>query len=257
MGIVASLIIANFNKERLLLNTLSALSGEVEFQWLEVIVADDHSRNDPEPVVQKVLGKIGCQFKYLRFPENVGGRVARSLACQAMDPSSRIVLTIASDVMIVSPGIVKQMLDAVSPGKVVLPEVKNIPVPHDVWKNIELYKARLLESWGMYEDGVRIYQGTKRPDHKNFLFCAAALKEDLFRCGYEHLSCDLWLDAQMRKQKLEMLWVDGFKAVHQMHNFIQHPCSEIGKCEFSDSCQRRGVRKLEGESCCSTQKECL
>ena len=253
MGIEASVIIANFNKERALLNTLHALAGEVDFPEIEVIVVDDHSRNDPEPVVKKVFGD---KAKYMRFPANVGGRVARSMACRIMDPASKIIVTIASDVMVITPGIIRAMLEAVSPGEIVLPEVKSIPVPPDVWENVQLYKDRLLESWQMYEDGIRIYQGSRRPDHKNFLFCAAALKEDLFSAGYEDLSCDFWLDAKMRKAGLKMKWMDWMKAIHQMHSFVQHPCSEIGTCEFSKSCEKRGVRQLEGGSCFSTQKEC-
>jgi glycosyltransferase involved in cell wall biosynthesis len=247
MTVEASLIIANFNREEQLVNTLAALATEVVFPELEVIVVDDYSKNDPQPVVEKILKDIGCNFKYCRFPENVGGRKARSLATALMEPSAKMILTLAADVIVISPGIIRKMLDTVAPGVLVMPEVKSIPVPIDIYRSIELYKDRLLESWEMYDGGPKIYQGPSRPDKKFYLFCAAALKEDLFHCGYENLSCDFWFDAQIRKNGLKPKFMEDLKAIHQMHRFVQHPCSEIGTCEFTPSCEKRGVQKLRSQ----------
>lgn len=240
----ASLIIAHYEKYSELPNTLCGLLSELDRRDVETIFIDDASLYDPKPVVAKILSSAKAPWKYERLEKRLGSRRSRGYGVSLMDPTSEIVLTLSSDIILVSPGIIEAMINSVEDGYVALPEVKNMPVAECAWENIDFFKKTVLTNWNMYAGGKAIYQGPSRPDGRLFLFCAALTKKTALELGFDGLSCDLAFSEKMKSFGVKPIWLDSFKAVHQMHPWVQHPCADLGACRFSQSCVNRGVQKL-------------
>ena len=88
---------------------------------------------------------------------------------------------------------------------------------------------------------------TRNWDHhyeKWYFFCTAMRKEDALATGMDKIACcDAVLDKRLRELGMQPKYIDGLKAIHQSHPWVQHPCPALSECEYSDEfrCRDRGV----------------
>ena len=238
----ASIFMATFNKGKYLPNVLYSISNQKTTFPFEVCIVDDYSRVGPELLIRKYLHPE-IELKYKRLTQNVGGRFARNICLDMMDPEANVAIITSCDVIYCQPFLLEELCQNVSEGIFTMPEIIDLEMPLDTLLPRSAMN-RLLERWeaGNY-DHATVYAGSRK-EHKEYYFFLGAIRvDDLIKTGYRENSCDPIMDAKIKELGFEVKYLDHLKAVHQHHEWEKHPCRIVDTCERSALCRKRNVRK--------------
>lgn len=238
----ASIFMATYNKEQYLPNVLTSINKQETTFPFEVCIVDDYSRVDPEPLIRKYL-RPKIELKYKRLTQNVGGRFARNICLDMMDPEANIAIITSCDVIYCQPFLLEELCQNVSEGIFTMPEIITLEVPVDRIINTTQMR-RILKQWddGIYKDAT-VYSGSRK-EHKEYYFFLGAIRtKDLVQTGYRENSCDPIMDAKIKELGFEVKYLDHLKAIHQHHEWIRHPCKAVDHCEHTRACKQRNIRK--------------
>jgi hypothetical protein len=189
----------------------------------EVCAIDDHSLVDPKPLYKKYLKKV--PFKYKRLPERVGTRKSLCRCLDLISPDSTIIVSQSADVMYGSPYLLQGLCEKVAPYTIVMPEVRNISIPKDLYLNFERDIDKYLgeETIEVEEakkgDDFLFYAGPRQPNPKWrwYMFLAAVLKKDLLKTCYPYDCFDRSVSESMHQLGFICYYLSGHIGIHQRH----------------------------------------
>lgn len=231
----ASILMSTFNKRDILPNVLEGIKRqEAPFDW-ECIVIDDASRIKPDRIIKNY------PFTYLPLTMHEGGRFAMAKGLELMNPTTEVVVLTSCDVIWLQPNILKELVNGVFNKQPTFAEVINYPVSYRL-NDWDAWAKESLTTWDKMPNGPMIYSGSRRPDGYWFFFLSAILKDDLLSLGFNQCGCDYMMDRKMRENGFKPKYLDHLKAIHQAHEWIQHPCREVDKCFYGSFCKARGIR---------------
>lgn len=238
----ASIFMATFNKGKYLPNVLYSISNQKTTFPFEVCIVDDYSSVDPERLIRKYLGP-NVELKYKRLTQNVGGRFARNICLDMMDPEANVAIITSCDVIYCQPFLLEELCQNVSEGIFTMPEVIDIEMPIGMLLPRSAMN-RLLERWeaGNY-DHATVYAGSRKEHKEYYFFLGAIMVDDLIKTGYRENSCDQIMDAKIKELGFEVKYLDHLKAIHQHHEWERHPCRDVDCCENTKACKQRNIKK--------------
>ena len=219
----ASIFIATYNKNEGLPNVLVSIDKQITNFEFEVCAIDDHSLVDPRPIYEKYLKKV--PFKYNRLPNRVGTRKSLCHCLDLISPDSTIVISQSSDVMYGDSHLLQKMYNKVAPYTVVMPEVRNISIPVDLYLNFDRDIDKYLgEETIKVEEAKKgndflFYAGPRQPNpkHRWYMFLAAILKEDLLKTCYSYNCFDRAVSDRMHRLGFICHYLSGPIGIHQRH----------------------------------------
>jgi len=233
----ASILLATYNKNECLPNTLYSISQQKTTFPVEVCVVDDCSDVDPEPIIKKFVPDA----KYKRLEKHVGLPYFQSICCELMSEDSDIVIIQSSDVMYLGNSVIQNLCDAVKPGFFSMATVKNISVGDKLYQHDILYgdtTKTFIKNWDQVQ-GIHIYSGKDRPGGDWLLFLGAMTKDDMIKIDFDYRCCDVIVQQKIKEKGLQPIFLDEVKAVHQKHPPADlWPCSIVDSCEYW--CRRKG-----------------
>ena len=263
----ASILLATYNKNDCLPNTLYSIARQKVSFPFEVCIVDDISIVDPEPIVRKFFYMEGESLpsdeswhegyepfdkywgagyaKYQRLDKHVGGQFSQSLCCNMMDEDSDIVIIQSCDVMYLQDNTIQHLCDAVRPGYFTMAIVKNIAVKPNLYEDYDEEIEPILANWDQISitanptQGINIYSGKDRPGGDWLFFLGAMTKEDLLKIDFDYRCCDVVVQQKIKERGMQPIFLDDIKAVHQKHPPADlWPCSIVDRCEYW--CKRKG-----------------
>lgn len=224
----ASILLATYNKDDCLPNTLYSISKQETTFPFETVIVDDVSLIDPEPTVRKFLPDA----EYLRLEKHVGTQFSQSRCFDFISPDSTVVVIQSCDVMYVDSKALDTICKLVVPGEFVLPEVKNVSVLPTMFESFDESISALMESYEAVE-GSDIYQGINRPKGDWLMFLGAVGKDDAMKIDFHNRCCDIAVQRRIMEVGFKPLFVNEVKAVHQKHSPADRwPCSIVDSCEY-------------------------
>lgn len=230
----ASILLATYNKEACLPNTLRSIALQKTSFPFEVLVTDDCSLISPQQIVKTYLPEA----KFYRYPHHAGFVFSQGRGMTDMDPDSDIVVIQSCDVMYLSENVLEELCTSVTPGHFAMAHVRNVDVA-----GMTLFKSAPL-GWHLpgiihlrnkflETKGTNIYSGTQRPSGDWLLFLGAMRTEDAFRIGFHENCCDVVVQQKIKENGLKPIFRDDVFAVHQHHPWAHRwPCPVINQCSY-------------------------
>lgn len=226
----ASVLLAHYNKNPCLPNTLAGYARQQTTFPIEYCFLDDHSEIDPQPVVKKYLP----QAKYKRLTETAGTQFSLGKAFEMIDDATDVVVITSCDVFPLQTFALDRLCEAAAEGAPAMPEVSDQVVPGGVYENFDAYCEHALKGW--VGSSQWIFLGSKRP--LLYLFLGAVHRKDLEAIDFRHNCCDVVVDYKLREHAgAKPQWMDDLKAIHQHHCSVKYPCAILKDCPFY--CYRR------------------
>lgn len=220
----ASIFIANFNKNDVLPNVLVSLSRQETSFPIELCFVDDCSDEDPLPLIENYLPNM--ELKYKRLNERIGTRKSMCECINLMSPESDIIICQSSDVMYGGPSLIQELCSNVKPGTLVMPEVRNITIPKDLYLDFNVDKyltnaAIMIENSRRGNDFV-FYAGPRQPapGRRWYMFLAAISKEDLLKTCFPYNCFDKDVSDSMHSLGFTCVYlppVPDLVGIHQRH----------------------------------------
>ena len=245
----ASILLATYNKNDCLPNTLYSIARQKVSFPFEVCIVDDISIVDPEPIVRKFFDIEGSKTyfsgkdsnssaltnahaKYKKLYNHVGGQFSQSLCCDMMDKDTDIVIIQSCDVMYLQDNTIQRLCDTVKPGYFTMAIVKNIAVKPNLWEDYDEEIKPVLANWDQTQ-GINIYSGKDRPGGDWLFFLGAMTKEDLLKIDFDYRCCDVVVQQKIKEHGMQPIFLEDVKAVHQKHPPADlWPCSIVDRCEY-------------------------
>lgn len=216
-----SLLIAHYNKNECLPNTLYSIARQKTSFPFEVCFVDDCSDIDPKPIVDKFLPDA----KYLRLDKNAGSQFVRKYCMDMMDKDSDTVVILSTDVIITSKLGVKILCSNLQKRRIAFAEVRNIKVSPDLYLKFDKEVEGII-----YDNWIgEIYSGVQRKQHWYMFFSAINLI-DLKQVEFDKNNCDVLIDYKFRKNGIYPIYFPDIKGIHQQHESIIYPCKVLKEC---------------------------
>ena len=220
-----SLLIAHYNKNECLPNTLYSIARQRTSFPMEVCFVDDCSDIDPKPIVDKFLPDA----KYLRLEKNAGSQFVRKYCMDLMSKDSGTTVILSTDVIIPQSFGVELLCNGLrsflNEKRVAFAYVRNTPVPKDLYLDFEVGVEDILKNQWNGE----VYSGIQRKQHWYMFFSAIRLK-DLKTLEFDKNNCDVLVDYKMRQNQIYPIYLPGIKGIHQQHESIIYPCKILKEC---------------------------
>lgn len=236
----AAVLIAHYDKNAQLRNTLAGIARQVTTFPFEVCIIDDHSKVDPVSIVEEQLwGKSSMMsYKYKRLEKNVGGQFSHGMCMDLVSDDVDVIVVMSCDVVMVGTNIIEELCKRVKGKQVVTAEVHDIPIPEDMYKNFEAHIERSMKMW----DGARTYSNPIRM----YMFLSAVRRDYLEMSGYCELNCDYITHIQFERMGMKHYIYQDLKAIHQHHKNLEYTCSIQKDCEYP-CMKNRGKRRYRME----------
>jgi glycosyltransferase involved in cell wall biosynthesis len=235
-----AILLCAFEKNDCLPNTLTGIAKQNTSFPVQTILVDDCSPVDPEPIAREYLPDIRC----VRLDNRSGGRLTRMKYFEYIDEDVDTLVFLSADVVMLQDNIVETLCNGIGPRLFTMAQVKNHYVLPNSHQNWGFFKNQMLDMWDVLPGGGKIYSGRERPDGKWYFFCAAIRKKDALALEMDKMvCCDAVLDKKLRGQQFTVRYCDELKAIHQAHQWVQHPCAVLDTCDHSRefACRDRGV----------------
>jgi len=228
----ASILLATYNKNSCLRNTLYSITRQKTDFPFEVCIVDDVSEEDPLPIIREMFQGSGIPYFYEQLPKHVGGQFSQSLCMGLMSPDSTIGIVQSCDVMYVQDDLLQRLCAPVRPRFFSMAGVKNILIDPEAYLYYNKVVDGVLSIWDSVK-GVNIYSGINRPGGDWLLFLGAMTREDLLKIAFDYWSCDIVIQQKIKEKGLKPVFLDEVKAVHQQHPPAHlWPCSAVDRCEY-------------------------
>jgi len=238
----ASVCMSIYNKNDVLPNVLYSLSQQKTTFPFEVCIVDDHSDEDPYPIIEEFLVSKGIPVKYQRLDQYEGFMVAYDLVLNMPSEGYNCMVLQSADVIYLEDDIIEQLCNNLSPHFFTMLEVQNLAISKDFYLNFEENKNFVLQNWNNYTQLRRqllYYEGVKR-ETTWFFFLGAILKEDLKE---NYAVCDMLFNKNLHENRMVPIFINSH-AVHQNHRHLQYECPLIKSCGI---CSRNVDKKTRAE----------
>jgi len=223
----AAILIAHYNKNNQLRNTLAGIARQVTTFPFEVCIVDDHSEVDPEDIIKEALD--GVTYKYSRLEENVFAQHTQKYCYDLVSDDVDIILIMSCDVVMVDTNIIEELCQRLEGKQVVTGDVRNIPLHENAYQDFENTTTRALDLWEAsqtYSNPIRLY-----------LFMSVIKRSVLDRSKFKDNNCDMVMDASLRNLGCNHIIYNDLKAIHQKHESFIHPCPIVNECTLP--CMRK------------------
>ena len=232
--IKASIIITTYEKNKLLPNVFYSISRQVTNFDFEVCVLDDYSSKDPKPLFDRYLQVKNKKYKRIlnhlgnrahvhsdHFPTMPWFKSAHSMSLDMVSPESDVVIDQSADVIWASDFLLQDLVDSMKEKEVVIPRVKNMDFPEDLWAmNWEEIISYLVNHEEVGPNSVYAgdYQGSRAP---RVGMLNAFYKKDLLG-ELNFLGCGADEETGGLLTNLGYKWIyrDDLIGIHQRHEAI-------------------------------------
>ena len=226
-----AVLLATFNKNDCLPNTLWSLSRQKTSFPVEVCIVDDCSDIDPKLIIEQFLPGA----KYKRLDKHVGTQFSQSRCLDMVSSDTDVVVIQSADVMCIQDDVLERLckgLDGYADGYFSMAQVRNISVPPDYWRAPEDGFERLRAMYGAVQ-GTNIYSGSRRPSGDWLLFLGAMTKADAYKINFDYRCCDIVVQHRLKEEGVQPIFADYLWAIHQHHPWTHKwPCSIVDSCEY-------------------------
>lgn len=224
-----AVFLATYNKNKYLPNTLYAISRQKTSEPFEVCIIDDHSKEDPEPIIRKFLPDA----KYVRLPKTVGFMFSHCYNMDIVSPEVENVIIMSSDVIMASENIIEDFVSVVKHGSPIFGEVLSMKVPKTLHQKFDSEIILALDKWRkVFAHKENICTGRHRLTSWLF-FLGAIKKDDLYSIEFNYNCCDGVLAPKMMDFKFKPEIYPRIKGIHQFHGKqIIHPCTIEEICKY-------------------------
>jgi glycosyltransferase involved in cell wall biosynthesis len=227
------IFIAIHNKTSCLPNTFESINRQRTRDNVTVYIVDDGS-DDPGEIVDVINNHLRVPYFLMTLSKNIGFAKSQSKCLDLVDSSVNVIILQSCDVLYGDDYLLQRMVDELRPGMAVMPEVRNVAVPPDLWKDWDiayyLQEERLYETLrainkdpkqpNMGEYGLQhtIFAGPRQPapDRRLYFFLGAILREDLDRTCFATTCGDVALAKSMISKGIQVKYVEGI-GLHQKH----------------------------------------
>jgi len=245
----AAIIFAIYNKpERVIRNTLYALSRQIVPFEVEICIVDDCSEINPHEIVYEYIPNA----HYKRLERRLGSRDAKVEALKMVSDDVDTIVITGSDVIMLNTNTIDYLCEHVEDRRVIFAEVYNDEVKDSLNdSNIGEFRKHYNNQWDeLYRKGGRFHAKdyhiyTGRNTEGSWLFYLGAItKQNIMDIGYMENSCDAVIAPKMKEMEYEAEILTYVKGVHQRHVKIYYPCDKEDTCEYY--CMRtrsRGIKR--------------
>ena len=226
----AAVLIAHYNKNAQLRNTLTGIAKQVVTFPFEVCIVDDHSTVDPLPDIVNAFPNV--KFKYKRLEKNVYAQYTQKYCYDLVSDDVDTIIIMSCDVIMVDTNIIEELCQRLYTLKgrhVVTGDVRNINFSEGACKDFEFEIDKAMEVWDIsqtYSNPIRLY-----------LFMTAIKRSILDASEFKNNNCDMVMDASLRRLSCAHGIYDDLRAIHQKHPSVIHPCPIVDQCTFP--CMRK------------------
>lgn len=236
-----AVVMATFNKNAELPNTLFSLNRQKTTHDIEVCIVDDRSDVDPKPIIDKFLTKF--PVKYKRLDERAGVQFSHGMAFDMISDDVEVVLQPSSDVIYSQDTILHDLCIAVEDKMPAFVEVLDIPVDPTMYKDFDSGIKYYLDNWHtwptridvelngiLYKNCSTVYSG--RPECSWLFFMGAMTAKNFEDIGFRYLACDAYMHPVMRELGFKSKLLPWLKGIHQRHHKEMYKCNLLDHCPY-------------------------
>jgi len=228
----AAVLIAHYNKNEQLKNTLIGIARQKTQHPFEVCIVDDRSEVDPMGAIGEILIPADIDYKYKRLEKNYGAQYSQKPCYDLVSDDVDTIIIMSCDVIMADTNIIEELTNqlwSLDGNYIVTGDVRNISFPK-IAHDFEFEIDKTMEVWDIsqtYSNPIRMY-----------LFMTAIKRHILDRSDFKNNNCDVLMDTSLKRLGCKHYIDKELRAVHQKHPDVIHPCSIVNECKYS--CIRRG-----------------
>lgn len=208
----ASIILATYNKNEVLHNTMMGLSKQnISFPY-EVCIVDDGSDISPEGIIRKYIPDDILKFK--RFEKNVGPINAKQHSYKMASEDSDILVTMACDIIPLDYDCIERLCKGIGEKIFTIAEVNTMEVDPNMYTRWDSEVEKMKGGFSGMHPYLNVYCGSLKPG-RWYIFLGAFRREDA-----EDVNLFGLKDVSYRKNLNKGRYQSVFpmvRAMHQMH----------------------------------------
>ena len=253
-----AILIATYNKEKQLANTLCSIARQKTSFPFEVCIVDDCSKIDPEPIIREFLPDA----KYKRLKKRLGSNGGPSACLDLVSPDVDVVVLMTSDIILVGDDSLECLCERVGDQKVVFGVVLNVDIKSNFHKKMESNITYVESNWdSLMKDNFTKSSPTKPRMWRFFL--GAITKDNLSEIGYRENPCDNLMMHAMKERDYDADILAYVKSIHQDHARKTYHCPMAETCKkwcrrtlYTKKMKRKGhCKPLYLSKCAATVRE--
>jgi hypothetical protein len=227
----AAVLIAHYNKNDHLRNTLAGIARQVTTFPFEVCIIDDHSEVDPVNIVEEQLwGKSSMMsYKYKRLDKNITAMYSHGKCMDLVSDDVDILVVMSCDVIMIDTNIIEELCKRVEGKQIVTAEVRDVIISPNTYKDFDTHTGAAMKHWGSsrtYSNPIRMY-----------LFLSAVKRDVLEATKFSGLNCDMVVHSDLGVLNCKHIIYQDLRAIHQHHKDFIYPCPIVEECTFP--CMRK------------------